>query len=149
MLPEKGKSSLLFNVMSFDARADGVTDDSKAFKSAWKEACKATGKVHFVIPKGTYSISPVAFDGPCRKVSNMTFRVKGYLKATGNLSEYTSGSGWIEFKRVDGLTLTGAGTFDGEGAKAWPYNNCSTDSNCNLLPTNIKFVAIIGLLSEA
>jgi hypothetical protein len=57
------------------------------------------------------------------------------LKATTDLSKYGFSAGWIEFRRVDGLTLTGGGTFDGQGAKAWPYNNCSTHSKCVLLPT--------------
>ncbi|EOX98928.1 Pectin lyase-like superfamily protein isoform 3 [Theobroma cacao] len=85
----KGRSSHLFNVKSFGARADGLTDDSKA---------------------------------------------------TTNLSQYGYSAGWVEFKWVEGLILTGGGTFDGQGAKAWPYNRCPTDFNCKLLPTNVKFV---------
>ncbi|KAI8021078.1 hypothetical protein LOK49_LG03G03917 [Camellia lanceoleosa] len=67
---------------------------------------------------------------------------KGYLKATTDLSKYGSSAGWVEFGWVEGLTLTGGGTFDGQGAKAWPYNKCSIDSSCKLLPTNLKFVAM-------
>jgi galacturan 1,4-alpha-galacturonidase len=61
--------------------------------------------------------------------------LQGYLKATTDLSKYGFSAGWVEFGWVEGLTLTGGGTFDGQGAKAWPYNNCPTDSNCKLLPT--------------
>lgn len=61
--------------------------------------------------------------------------LQGYLIATTNLSEYRSGAGWVEFGGVEGLTLTGGGTFDGRGAKAWPYNGCPTHFNCKLLPT--------------
>lgn len=57
------------------------------------------------------------------------------MKATTDLSKYGSSAGWIEFGSVEGLTLTGGGTFDGQGAKAWPYNNCPTHSKCILLPT--------------
>lgn len=60
--------------------------------------------------------------------------VQGYLKATTDLSRYGSSAGWVEFAWVDGLTLTGGGTFDGQGAKAWPYNKCTIDSSCQLLP---------------
>ncbi|KAJ6309477.1 hypothetical protein OIU77_015274 [Salix suchowensis] len=67
---------------------------------------------------------------------------QGYLKATEKLSRYGSGTGWVEFGWLERLTLTGGGTFDGQGAKAWPYNNCTTDSKCKLLPTNVKFVAM-------
>ncbi|XVF44681.1 hypothetical protein PTKIN_Ptkin02bG0143700 [Pterospermum kingtungense] len=135
------RSSHFFDVQRYGARADGLTDDSKAFRAAWKEACEAKGEVDLVIPKGTYLVGPVKFAGPCQNVSKITVHVKGYLKATTNLSKYGDGSGWVEFRWVEGLTLTGGGTFDGQGAKAWPYNRCSTDLNCKLLPTNVKFVA--------
>ncbi|KAL3581094.1 hypothetical protein D5086_018929 [Populus alba] len=138
----KGNSSLLFDVMRFGARADGRTDDSKAFIAAWKEACRATGKVKLLIPKGMYLIGPVKFAGPCKNVSSLTVYMKGYLKATTKLSSYGSGTGWVEFGWLERLTLTGGGTFDGQGAKAWPYNNCTKDSKCKLLPTNVKFVAM-------
>ncbi|KAJ6759997.1 hypothetical protein OIU79_024956 [Salix purpurea] len=135
-------SSLLFDVKRFGARADGRTDDSKAFIAAWKEACRATGKVKLLVPKGVYLIGPVKFAGPCKNVSSLTVYMKGYLKATAKLSRYGSGTGWVEFGWLERLTLTGGGTFDGQGAKAWPYNNCTTDSKCKLLPTNVKFVAM-------
>ncbi|KAG6761941.1 hypothetical protein POTOM_035182 [Populus tomentosa] len=152
----KGNNSLLFDVKRFGARADGRTDDSKAFIAAWKEACRATGKVKLLIPKGMYLIGPVKFAGPCKNVSSLTVYMKarshlsgqpilslsGYLKATTKLSSYGSGTGWVEFGWLERLTLTGGGTFDGQGAKAWPYNNCTKDSKCKLLPTNVKFVAM-------
>ncbi|CAN6544859.1 unnamed protein product [Malus baccata var. baccata] len=101
----KAKSSNLFNVKSFGARADGRTDDSDRH--------------------GRRLASP-----------------QGYLKATTDLRKYGSGGGWIEFAWMKGLTLTGGGTFDGRGAHAWPHNKCITNSNCKLLPTNLKFVAL-------
>ncbi|KAJ4715814.1 Pectin lyase-like superfamily protein [Melia azedarach] len=141
-LHHRGRSSILFNVKNFGARADGQTDDSKAFKAAWKEACKTTGAVNLLIPKGTYLIGPIKFGGPCKNVTNITIQMKGYLMATTNLSNYRFGAGWVEFGGLEGLTLTGGGTFDGQGAKAWPYNRCPTNFSCKLLPTNVKFVAM-------
>lgn len=67
--------------------------------------------------------------------SNLEMNFQGYLKATEKLSRYGSGTGWVEFGWLERLTLTGGGTFDGQGAKAWPYNNCTNDSKCKLLPT--------------
>lgn len=136
------KSSQFFNVKDFGAKADGQTDDSKAFTAAWKEACQSKGRVHLIIPRGTYMVGPLRFSGPCLNVWSLSLRVKGYLKATTVLSKYEYGGGWIEFAWMEGLTLTGGGTFDGQGAKAWPHNNCSEDSNCKLLPTSLKFVAM-------
>ncbi|PSS12155.1 Exopolygalacturonase, partial [Actinidia chinensis var. chinensis] len=113
-----------------------------AFKEAWKEACGFKGTVILLIPKGTYLIGPIKFTGPCKNVSSLVVQMKGYLKATTHLSRYGSSAGWVEFGWVEGLTLTGGGTFDGQGATAWPYNKCTTNSSCNLLPTNLKFVAM-------
>lgn len=135
-------SSHLFNVKSFGAHANGRTDDTKAFAAAWKEACESTGAVNLLIPKGKYLIGPIRFTGPCKNVSSITVHVKGYLKATTDLSKYGFNAAWVEFAWVEGLTLTGGGTFDGQGFKAWPYNNCPNDFNCELLPTNVKFVAL-------
>ncbi|KAL6965183.1 galacturonan 1,4-alpha-galacturonidase [Sarracenia purpurea var. burkii] len=70
------------------------------------------------------------------------FRGRGYIKATTDLSRYGASEGWVEFGWVEGFTLTGGGTFDGQGAKAWPYNKCTINSSCKLLPTNLKFVAM-------
>ncbi|RWV89970.1 hypothetical protein BHE74_00047568, partial [Ensete ventricosum] len=48
---------------------------------------------------------------------------------------------WIQFGHVDKLTLTGGGTFDGQGAVSWPFNRCPRKKNCRVLPTSIKFLA--------
>ncbi|CAM8938001.1 unnamed protein product [Rhodiola kirilowii] len=131
----------MFDVISFGARADGKTDDTKAFVAAWKEACQSSGKVNLLVPEGKYLVGPVKFTGPCQNVSSLTLHVKGQLTATTDLSTYGSNAAWIQFGRVTGLTLTGGGTFDGQGSKAWPYNDCPTNINCYLLPTSLKFVA--------
>nr|CAD1825370.1 unnamed protein product [Ananas comosus var. bracteatus] len=130
-----------FNVLHFGARADGLTDDSNAFMEAWKAACASSGTVRLHIPRGTYFVGPVKFTGPCVNVHSLTVYMKGYLKASTDLSKYVKGDDWIEIGWVDRLTLTGFGTFDGQGSVSWPYNNCPTKKNCKVLPTSIKFVA--------
>ncbi|KAK6941527.1 Kinesin motor domain, partial [Dillenia turbinata] len=107
-------------------------------QKAWKAACESKGAVKLVIPKGKYLIGPIQFAGPCKHVSSLT----GYLRAMASLSKYGSGSDWIEFGWVRGLTLTGGGILDGQGVKAWPFNKCTTNSSCQLLPINLKFVAM-------
>ncbi|KAF9618608.1 hypothetical protein IFM89_002303, partial [Coptis chinensis] len=67
---------------------------------------------------------------------------RGLLKAPNGLRSFGSSSDWIEFGWVEGLTLTGGGTFDGQGASSWPLNNCSTNKNCKLLPSNVKFLSM-------
>ncbi|KAK2631052.1 hypothetical protein EUGRSUZ_L03486 [Eucalyptus grandis] len=128
--------SVVFDVKRFGALANGRTDDRKAFEAAWNEACRSTGRVNLLIPKGTYLLGPVRFAGPCTDVSSLT----GHLKALTNLSQYGSDAGW--FGWVEGLSLTGGGVFDGRGAEAWLYNNCLVDFDCKLLPPNIKFISM-------
>lgn len=57
------------------------------------------------------------------------------MKASTNLKLYVQGDDWFEFGWVDRLTLTGGGTFDGQGAVSWPYNKCPKNKNCKVLPT--------------
>lgn len=85
----------------------------------------------FYLPSVFFSIK---FDQVIFSWLNL-WNLQGHLKATTDLSEYGFSAGWVEFGWVEGLTLTGGGTLDGQGAKAWPYNDCPTDSNCKLLPT--------------
>lgn len=59
---------------------------------------------------------------------------QGKLMATTDLNKYKSDE-WFEFARVDNLTLTGTGTFDGQGAVSRPFNKCPQNKNCKVLPT--------------
>ncbi|KAL9238333.1 hypothetical protein vseg_012767 [Gypsophila vaccaria] len=131
-------SRIIVNVRSFGVREDGRTDDSRAFQAAWEKACTSVGNVTLLIPKGVYVVGPLKFRGPCEGVPSLTV----LMKATTDLSKYEPESGWIEFAWIDGLTLRGGGVFDGQGAKSWPYNSCPTSSNCDLLPTSLKFVGM-------
>ncbi|XP_038986170.1 exopolygalacturonase isoform X2 [Phoenix dactylifera] len=116
--------------------------------AAWKAACAAVGAVKLQIPAGTYLIGPTKFAGPCKNVRSLTVNMKGHLKATTDLSKYVTGDDWVEFAWVDMLTLTGGGTFDGQGAASWPYNKCPTNKNCKLLPTSVKFIATSNTVVE-
>lgn len=146
---QKGGGSGTFNVKSFGARGDGRNDDSHAFTAAWKAACGATGSAKLLIPKGTYLLGPVKFVGPCKTVRSITVQMQGYLKATTDLNRYGSSDDWIEFGWVEGLTLTGGGTFDGQGAESWPYNKCPTSAHCKILPTNVKFVQMTNTIVKS
>nr|XP_010913888.1 exopolygalacturonase [Elaeis guineensis] len=129
-----------FNVINFGARADGVTDNSQAFLAAWKAACTSTGAVNLVIPSGTYFLNPVQFRGPCKNVQSLTVQMQGTLKASTDLNQYATARVWVEFGWVDHLTLTGGGTFDGQGEVTWPLNTCPRDQNCKIPPTSLMFV---------
>ncbi|XP_058068980.1 exopolygalacturonase-like [Magnolia sinica] len=128
----------VFNVKDFGAIADGKTDSSKAFLDAWKEACAWNGMGRVLIPKGTFLVGPVLFEGPCK--GPIIFQVSGVVKAPG-LEKFPSDS-WIVFHYINGLMVTGGGTFHGEGAEAWPHNQCSKNKKCKFLPTSLRFISV-------
>ncbi|ERN07142.1 exopolygalacturonase [Amborella trichopoda] len=128
----------VFNVMQFGAIADGTKDNTEAFGAAWKAACEWKGPSSLVIPEGTFLVGPVLFKGPCPNASPVVVQVKGKVKASTDMSKYPSDD-WIVFQYVDGLLLTGGGTFDGQGASAWSLNQCPKKAHCKLLPTSLKF----------
>ncbi|XP_020525719.1 exopolygalacturonase-like [Amborella trichopoda] len=53
----------------------------------------------------------------------MVVQVKDKVKDSTDMSKYPSDE-WIVFQYVDGLVVTGGGTFDGQGASAWSLNQC-------------------------
>ncbi|XP_010270548.1 PREDICTED: exopolygalacturonase-like [Nelumbo nucifera] len=132
--------SNIFNVISYGARGDGRIDDSQAFNAAWEAACGSSGSVTLLIPKATYRLGPIKFSGPCHHVTSITVDMQGYLKALTQLSKFGT-SPWIEIGWVDRLTLTGGGTFDGQGVGAWRFNKCPVDMDCEYLPSNVKFIS--------
>ncbi|KAG6396489.1 hypothetical protein SASPL_142640 [Salvia splendens] len=72
-LPNSGPP--VFNILSFGARANGVSDDSKALLKAWKSACKVTGGI-VEIPVGLeFLIKPLTLQGPCRP--NLVLQIDG------------------------------------------------------------------------
>ncbi|KAL4181925.1 hypothetical protein AMTRI_Chr12g273490 [Amborella trichopoda] len=110
----------------------------QAFGAAWKAACEWKGPSRLLIPEGTFLVGPVLFKGPCPSASPMVVQVKGKVKALTDMSKYPSDE-WIVFQYVDGLVVTGGGTFDGQGASAWSLNQCPKKAHCKLLPTSLKF----------
>ncbi|KAL6873363.1 hypothetical protein ACP4OV_013445 [Aristida adscensionis] len=130
-----GAGGPVFDVRDFGAVADGKTDNSKAFLRAWMKVCAAAGTPVVVVPKGAYLLHPVVFRGPCR--GYMEVRVAGVLRAPPGLAAFRSCREWIHFAGVDGLLVTGGGTFDGRGSTAWPLNECPKKRNCKPLPTSI------------
>lgn len=100
---------------------------------AWKDACASTSASTVVIPKGKYSVGPLMFLGPC-KAKSISINLRGILLAPRDLNKHKSQDGWIVFQYIDGLTVFGGGTFDGQGSVAWAVNNCATTGKCNSLP---------------
>ncbi|EPS63573.1 hypothetical protein M569_11211 [Genlisea aurea] len=122
---------LIVSVTDYGAVADGRTDNQRAFLSAWRDACNSGGGGMVHVPRGgNYYVSQAVFEGPCR--GEMSFRHEGYIIAS---SEYSGGDSWISFRLVNRLSISGSGTFDGNGASTW--NRCRS-SGCNFPPSSLK-----------
>ncbi|KAG5251857.1 Exopolygalacturonase precursor family protein [Salix suchowensis] len=127
----------VFDVTQHGAKADDQTDNAEAFIQTWRAACDSGVPAKLVIPVGTFLTGPVVFQGPCKSTEPIVFEVQGKVKATSDLSEYSSGQ-WILFEIINGLTLNGGGAFDGQGGAVWKYNDCHQNKQCQPLPSSIK-----------
>ncbi|XP_019184043.1 PREDICTED: exopolygalacturonase-like [Ipomoea nil] len=128
----------IFNVYSFAAISDEEDSDiTAALEEGWSLACQGSNddKNTVLIPKGTFSLKAVTFSGPCN--APITFQVDGNVKAPAGAS-VGGAEQWVLFTDVQGLTISGTGTFDGLGDTAWGENNCKQDNDCDQLPTSIK-----------
>ncbi|KAK7327678.1 hypothetical protein VNO77_21765 [Canavalia gladiata] len=57
-------------------------DITKAFISAWTQACASTTAVKIVIPAGTYNMGVIDLKGPCK--APIEIKVDGTIKAPAN-----------------------------------------------------------------
>ncbi|XP_048133925.1 exopolygalacturonase clone GBGA483-like [Rhodamnia argentea] len=127
----------VFNVVDYGAVADGKTDSSMAFLSAWEDACAHPGNSTVYVPDNTFLVGPVSFTGPCRNPYSPKVEVRGILKAPKSPSQFPSNN-WIVFRDLRGLVLTGEtgrALFDGRGSEAWSDPSCQKKSRCNKLIT--------------
>lgn len=103
----------------------------QVFTNVWNEACKKNADpAKVLVPKGTFLTSPVVFQGPCKSSNSIIVEVQGTVVATTNLSQYEDY--WFLFEKINGVTLTGGGTFDGQGPKIW---KCKENNECTKLPS--------------
>ncbi|TYJ38787.1 hypothetical protein E1A91_A04G017400v1 [Gossypium mustelinum] len=97
-------------VAKFGAKADGKTDLSKAssialnfpFLDAWKEACASVTPSTVVIPKGTYLLSKVNLEGPCK--APIEINVQGTIQAPADPSAFKDPN-WVRFYSVENFKM--------------------------------------------
>ncbi|XP_050278061.1 exopolygalacturonase-like [Quercus robur] len=128
------KAQQVFDVKSYGAQPNA--DITQALTKAWKAACAVAGS-KVVISAGVYKLGLVTLLGPCKGA--IEFNLQGTLQAPLDVASFNGKDGWVAFERIDGLTVSGGGVFDGKGQQAWQKNECAEDKNCNVLPINIRF----------
>lgn len=69
-------ASGLFDVRTYGAIGDGITDDTESFKMAWDSACQSESAVNVIlVPHGfSFIIQSTIFTGPCQ--SGLVLKVK-------------------------------------------------------------------------
>ncbi|GLJ23334.1 hypothetical protein SUGI_0441480 [Cryptomeria japonica] len=149
------KSTPTFNVQSYGAVGDGVTDDTEAFQSAWKAACEVeSASAVLEVPQGySFMIQSLMFSGPCK--CGLTFQVDGVLLAPDgpkSWNKQNSENQWLIFYKLQDFTLQGQGIIEGNGEKWWelpckPHRgpNGTTLKGPCLSPTAIRFFDSSGI----
>ncbi|KAL5861775.1 hypothetical protein ACOSQ4_003071 [Xanthoceras sorbifolium] len=131
------KAETVFDIRSYGGKPN--RDILLPLLDAFGDACESPTPSKVLIPKGTFLLSQVSLDGPCRKPVEV--QVQGNLIAQTEPEDLNQeDSSWITFDHIDHLTLSGGGTLDGQGPKAW--GTCGKDSDCNNLPINLMFNTI-------
>ncbi|KAJ7953579.1 Polygalacturonase [Quillaja saponaria] len=108
-----------FDVLSFNAKGNGIWDDSKALLAAWNAACKVSGATIKIPAEFKFLIKPITLQGPC--MPEITLQIDGTLLAPPQATSWPKFSlfQWINFKWVQNFTIKGSGTIDGQGSQWW------------------------------
>ncbi|CAM8979511.1 unnamed protein product [Rhodiola kirilowii] len=112
-------------------------DNGPNFNKAWQAACHSNAKSRIVIPKGLFYTTQVNFQGPCRSKGPIIVQVKGTVKADADPSSFPNMQ-WIMVEYVNNVIFLGTGgLLDGQGASSWLHNDCDTNPDCVLPPSNV------------
>ncbi|XP_071720542.1 polygalacturonase-like, partial [Rutidosis leptorrhynchoides] len=142
-------NAVSYNVVTFGAKADGRSDSTRAFMTAWTYACGSVKPVTLYVPKGKYMVGALQFNGPCKNGA-ITIRIDGTLVAPSNYFLLGNKQVWLRLYHVSGVTIVG-GTLDGQGTGLWACK-ASNSKNCpagasSLEILNSKNVMVYGLTS--
>uniref|UniRef100_A0A0E0C3E7 Polygalacturonase n=1 Tax=Oryza meridionalis TaxID=40149 RepID=A0A0E0C3E7_9ORYZ len=113
--PARSAGTTTFSVSSFGAAGNGIADDSEALVKAWKFACRIPRST-VLLPSGhRFLISPVTLQGPCN--TKLTLQIDGDVLAPPGMGYWPKARRplqWLNFKWLDGFTIQGTGTVDGQ-----------------------------------
>ncbi|GMJ14055.1 POLYGALACTURONASE INVOLVED IN EXPANSION3 [Hibiscus trionum] len=113
-------SGCIFDVTSYGAAGDGSSDDTAAFKEAWKAACAVESATLLVPSDKVFMITSTIFSGPCKP--GLVFQVDGVLmppEGPDCWPKADSRKQWLVFYRLNDMKLTGNGIIEGNGHKWW------------------------------
>ncbi|XP_073137344.1 probable polygalacturonase At3g15720 [Henckelia pumila] len=128
----------IHDVTNYGAVGDGITDDTKAFESAWEAACTSGSSNSVIVPTGEFLVSRIVFQGPC-KFTSLSFQILGKIVAPPRSKwRKTVEHEWLYFHNVDGLNVTGngQGVIHGNGLSWW---------STGVRPTALRFSHCHGL----
>ncbi|XP_073153796.1 polygalacturonase At1g48100-like [Henckelia pumila] len=128
-----------FSVLNYGAKGDGIADDTNAFAAAWTDACKVQGSV-MIVPSGSvFLVKPISFSGPnCQ--SNIVFQLDGKIIAPTDSEPWGSGLlQWIQFTKLNRITIRGEGIIDGQGSVWWHSGQSNTGRMPSTRPTALRF----------
>ncbi|KAK8555790.1 hypothetical protein V6N13_069871 [Hibiscus sabdariffa] len=113
-------SDCIFDVTSYGAVGDGSSDDTAAFKEAWKAACAVESATILVPSDKVFMITSTIFSGPCKP--GLVFQVDGVVmppEGPDCWPKADSRKQWLVFYRLNDMKLTGNGIIEGNGDKWW------------------------------
>ncbi|KAG2296210.1 hypothetical protein Bca52824_042879 [Brassica carinata] len=117
-----------------------LTSSAMEFTNIWKSACtRKGGNSKIYVPKGTFYLGGVEFAGPCE--NQIEFVIDGTLLAPANPRDIKKDT-WINFRYINNLLISGAGTLDGQGKESWPLNDCHKNTNCPKLAMTMGFAFV-------
>lgn len=103
----------------------------KALANAWKDACASLTPSKVVVPGGINKLNQIELKGPCG--APIEVQVDATILAPQDPSHLNGDTQWIKFTYINFLTLSGGGTFDGQGAIAWTKSTCGKMKHCKQL----------------
>lgn len=112
-------AKVTYNVLSFGAKPDGLSDTKNAFLKAWNLSCNSTTPAIINVPAGRYLIaSALIFSGQGCKSKGITFNISGTLVAPSSYNAIGNAQVWIKLYQVNHVTII-SGTLDAQGSSLW------------------------------
>ncbi|GJZ39641.1 probable polygalacturonase [Tanacetum coccineum] len=127
-------NAAIFDVTTYGAKGDGITDDTQAFIHAWAGLCGDTtlNPTLVIPPDMTFLVTTVIFNGSSCISPTLNIKILGNITAPTTLDGWKDCEAkqfWIYVTMVQGLTIDGPGQIDGQGSTWW--RNEATTATCD------------------